>query len=429
MAVYDGSSVSILDIQTGHVKALLTGNANLNNWMDFTPDGTGFITGNSSQLSFWNFSNSSELIQKTIENKSSTFTLSPDEKLLAYDDLGSVRIFDIQQNRVIKELGIGEERAGRPIAFSPDSKLLAAGNSKGITLWNVETGEPVGEPFVTVVDEIHSPSADGVIFSPDGEILIFDGGGSIHFWDISSHKKMGDDIAGGFSYGQVPAISPNGKLITVREYLNTAVGEINGVFLVDIKTQQKVGLPMEHSSNVRLMVFSPDGKTLATSDDRFIRFWDVTTQKLIGKSIPGLSGELPTSLAYSPDGKTLALGFYLNSVKLMDVTTRLFLGHGIQGIDWPVDNVIFTHDGKTLLISSNKIDFLDVDPHSWIDKACQRAGRNLTRTEWDYFLPDEPYRATCPQWPVEEIKTNPTETALVIKPRLILNNNFSNLLI
>jgi len=324
-------------------------------------------------------------------------------RLLAFDDFGSVKIWDIQKKCLKKTLGIGDERADKPIAFSPDSTLLATGNLKGITLWNVETGEPVGEPFVTIVDEIHSPAADGVIFSTDAKMLIFDGGGSIHFWDIASHKKIGEDIAGGFSYGQVPAISPNGKLLAIREYKNSTKEEINNVLLVDVKTQQKVGLPMEHSSYIRLMVFSPDGKTLATSDDRFIRFWDVTTQKLIGKPIPRILGEILTSLAYSPDGKTLAIGTYLNSVEFMDVTSRQFLGHGIQGINWPVDNVLFNRDGKILLTSSDKIDFWDMDPQSWEEKICQRVGRNLTQTEWDYFLPDEPYRATCPQWPVEEV--------------------------
>jgi WD40 repeat protein len=410
MAVRDGSSIRILDIQTGHEITRLTGNANQVSWMDFTPDGTSFLTGNSSQFSFWNFSNSSKLIQKSIENKGSTFTLSPDEKLLAFDDFGLVRIFDFQQNSVVKELGIGEDRAGRPIAFSPDSKLLAAGNSKGITLWNLEAGKPEGEPFITVVDEIHSPAADGVVFSHDGKTLVFDGGGSIHFWDISSHNKIAEDIPGGFSYGQVPAVTPDEKLIAVREYVNSVSDGINNVVLVDMKTKQKVGLPMEHSSYVRLMVFSPDGKTLATSDDRFIRFWDVTTQKLIGNPIPRIFGELPEALAYSPDGKTLAIGTYLNSVKFMDVKSRQFLGHGIQSIDWPADNVIYTRDGKTLLVSSNKIDLLDVDPQSWEEKICQRVGRNFTRMEWDYFLPDDPYRATCPQWPVDEIKTEPTAT-------------------
>ena len=37
---------------------------------------------------------------------------------------------------------------------------------------------------------------------------------------------------------------------------------------------------------------------------------------------------------------------------------------------------------------------------TWPDIACERAGRNLTRAEWDAYLPsDEAYHVTCPQHP------------------------------
>jgi hypothetical protein len=43
----------------------------------------------------------------------------------------------------------------------------------------------------------------------------------------------------------------------------------------------------------------------------------------------------------------------------------------------------------------------DMDIQSWQKKACQRAGRNLTLTEWNaYYSEDIPYEPTCPQWPI-----------------------------
>jgi WD40 repeat protein/DNA-binding SARP family transcriptional activator len=41
----------------------------------------------------------------------------------------------------------------------------------------------------------------------------------------------------------------------------------------------------------------------------------------------------------------------------------------------------------------------DLDIHHWDDSACRIAGRNLTKAEWQQYLPDQPYQATCPQWP------------------------------
>ena len=42
---------------------------------------------------------------------------------------------------------------------------------------------------------------------------------------------------------------------------------------------------------------------------------------------------------------------------------------------------------------------MSVDPMVWRQQACALAGRNLTRAEWARYLPGEPPRPTCPQFP------------------------------
>jgi hypothetical protein len=36
-----------------------------------------------------------------------------------------------------------------------------------------------------------------------------------------------------------------------------------------------------------------------------------------------------------------------------------------------------------------------LDPTDWIRQACAIAGRDLTRAEWEQYLPDRAYRPTC----------------------------------
>ncbi|NCQ67761.1 MAG: protein kinase [Microcystis aeruginosa L111-01] len=105
-----------------------------------------------------------------------------------------------------------------------------------------------------------------------------------------------------------------------------------------------------HSDMVTSVVYSPDGRYLASgSDDKTIKIWEVAT----GKELRTLTGhsDRVSSVAYSPDGRYLASGSSDDTIKIWEVATgkelRTLTGHS----SW-VLSVVYSPDGRYLASGS-----------------------------------------------------------------------------
>ena len=130
--------------------------------------------------------------------------------------------------------------------------------------------------------------------------------------------------------------------------------------------------------------------------------WNVDTREQLGQPLTGHTSSV-SSITFSPDGQMLISGSYDKTVVLWDFATRERIGGPLTGHQGSVLSVAISPDGKTLTSGSldNNILLWELDPQSWIEKACRRAGRNFTRAEWSQYFGNDEYRKTCEQWPLE----------------------------
>jgi WD40 repeat protein len=132
--------------------------------------------------------------------------------------------------------------------------------------------------------------------------------------------------------------------------------------------------------------------------------WDVGTRKRLGEDpLPVKEGSVG-SVAFSPDGKTLAAGYGLGTpggMVLWDVGARRRLAEDPLAVkDTGVTSVVFSADGETLAAGySRGVALWNVGLESWQRLAGEIANRNFTRGEWRQYFQDEPYRLTFPDLP------------------------------
>ncbi|MFB8169955.1 WD40 repeat domain-containing serine/threonine protein kinase [Kitasatospora purpeofusca] len=291
-----------------------------------------------------------------------------------------------------------------PYRLSGDGRLLAAQCGDRVKVWNLAAdGQPLLASLPLGLESLsgqHTANMVALAFSPDGTALAVaeareEGTDFLSFWELSTqHLIHRLQLRAGYpGNGLRLLFAPDGRSV----YAAPGIGS--------------VAFPSGQVLTKGFTDFEPD----AVSDDGttlyafpqsylpYLRYWDARTLRPKDnlRTGPGSQSLLDhgTAGAVSADGRLVAViqKSDVHQVQVWDNTNRVPLGLPLTGPVQDLVGVSFTPDGTGLIAVDAYGAFFTYPtaPDRLVHELCERAGAP-TREEWKHYIPDIPYRRSCP---------------------------------
>jgi len=273
--------------------------------------------------------------------------ISADGKTIAtydhrvYISPGNLIFWDVESGKKLKTIASPSDYVITSIVLSSDGQYIAASlENHTVKIWSVASG------ILQNTFEDLQPK-DGwyylenffLSFSPDGQSLSAAGVDTVGIWDFKKGTLLTSSKIKNQSYDHI-ALSPNGKSLAAVDGPNVDLIQIGDGSLIPTKDVIQ--------SNGKV-AFSPDGSTLLVSMfDNTARLWPISDQG-IKKSFETDKKGYIRAVAYSPDGKMVALEeTYTGKVELRQVSDGSLVKSMQIGTSYGVGSLAFSPDGNYL---------------------------------------------------------------------------------
>jgi RNA polymerase sigma factor (sigma-70 family) len=227
------------------------------------------------------------------------------------------------------------------VAFAPDGKTLAAGDWGETCLWDAATGKLIRR----------LPGGHGLAYSPEGDRLVTAAEPGFRVRDAATGRDIAQFRVRGDSPVQNLVLSPDGKLLAWLTQDNT-------LHLSDSATgKELLHWPGRKNVMPSSYAFSPDSRTvaLACQIEKDVHLYDTTS----GREVRRFVGHRETlyAVAISPDGKTLVSCARDDTLRYWDVAT----GKELRQVnhDGGVWRLAFSPDGTVLATGGGNARFWD----------------------------------------------------------------------
>lgn len=295
-------TIRYLDVETGKITREVAVNGTGRVW---SADGKRVVCihqvfqGGNWNYCVWDLAQGVELCRW--ERQFGPCALSADGALLAVRNIQEIGVFSVADKKPVKvwrspDPFTGRTPNARVVHFLPDGKTLVAAESKRVLLWDAGLGQlqPKGKLIPSL--ETARDEAATLTASADGRYLAAGGSqGTIYIWDLNEDRLLHTlaDAGKGLPIYTLD-FTPDSKRLISQTHLFPSAR------LWDVASGKELTSTAVASSNIERIVFSRDGKTLATVGRRDpVHLWDTESGKLLR------CFEHSDSFAFHPDGKAL----------------------------------------------------------------------------------------------------------------------------
>jgi len=351
-------TVRVWDIKTLQDVKILTGYTGEIHSVAFSPDGRWLVSCTSDysgDLILWDTTTWNRVISRGAHAHLVMF--SPDGRWLVsawsvWGD-GEIKLWKFPFRQATVPLHTGSLYSS---AFSPDNKTLAVGglDDGRVDLWNISSKKKLATL------RGHKATVNGLAFSPNGKYLATGSWDeTIRLWKVSTRQIAGSTIVGHTNRVTSVAFSPSGKWL--------ASGGSNEVKIWNPwhrneNPHQLAAFPnagLSHGGN--WLTFSPSGELrqfVFNPATKTVMLWDCVQERTrpiyhAQASPERMQEDRDTAVAYSSDGRLLAIGTADGKVLLLDAASGRQLMEPLQvdihSIPRPgIDVLAFTSNSRML---------------------------------------------------------------------------------